>query len=442
MMMEKEVGPRSTSTGMNNLPEDRIDARAPLNFEEDVGSQLSYDDFSSCSSLSYNFVKEPVPPEIYSSDSNLSLKLFFNDFERYFSYKYIGNDRDRCRILGTFLTGQPRNVFEVLGGTHLGYPTVKENMLTWYESERTIRIQKKINDFHNATIKVGENLTLFCLRVQVLAMQAYPKRPCEALKKLKKKVFSILPSSVVSSIEDREEMKKLIGLGKLTWSDVLEVVTNSDKKCGLAQFREGNIGTPKSNDKPLLNKDQEPPVENCLNVKGLEGQSSFKQFHTKSWHQNGNVKTGAQSSLKPRTSNKELIFKGKKIGMCFRCKLEGHQKSMCIAKIIFCSTCKVSHHRKVRCSSLVPSSLNRNFSLKGDPTSSIYSISNVAGFPTGDYSENGLCTPPNNPIGDRSYQNLIYSRSNFSCSVDKVHGDINIEGLGSGDSGVFSLCEP
>ena len=35
-----------------------------------------------------NIVKEPVPPDVYTSDSKLSMKLFFKDYERYLSNRY------------------------------------------------------------------------------------------------------------------------------------------------------------------------------------------------------------------------------------------------------------------------------------------------------------------------------------------------------------------
>ena len=168
-----------------------FDVREDDQFFEDetLHAFSSYDESlaSTAPLFRYNIVKEAVPPEIFESCSRICMRVFFQDFERYFLHKYVGTDRDRCRVLGNFLKGDARRAFNVLGGTHLGYLSVKEMLLTWYDSELSLRRERAKSEFYMAQIQQGESFTLYCLRLEVLAHLAYPKSSTKAFKEYKKR---------------------------------------------------------------------------------------------------------------------------------------------------------------------------------------------------------------------------------------------------------------
>ena len=191
--------------------------------EESVASSI-------CSLVEANVLKDVVPPLVYSTECKISMHVFLKDFEGYFSLKYVGTDRDRCRILGKFLEGEARDVYDVLGGTHLPYSKVKENILVWYDSQQMVWKQQAKYNFNSAKLQEGESFTLYCLRLETLAALAYPNSCLKAFKKLKKHLLHTLPDSLVESIEDRIDLKNAISLGSITWSDILDIASKHDEK--------------------------------------------------------------------------------------------------------------------------------------------------------------------------------------------------------------------
>ena len=177
-----------------------------------------------------NIVKEVVPPVVYNGCCKLSMRNFFKDFERFFAYKYIGNDRDRCRILSNYLDGEALEVFKVLGGNFSKYLEVKEGLLTWYDSQRIVRRYREKWEFYDAKMKVGESLTLYCMRMKVLAGLAFPQNPVKAFKKLKSQLFATLPEWFISCMEERMDLKEYMCLGLLSWTDIIDIAVREDKK--------------------------------------------------------------------------------------------------------------------------------------------------------------------------------------------------------------------
>ena len=157
-------------------------------FSDDFGYVQQQESSVTCNKCCYKaqpiIFKDVVSPDVYALDSNLSIHKFFVDFEHYFLLKYYDHDRDRCRMLGKFLAGEIKQVYDVLGGCHLGYFLVKDKLLNWYDSQKYVQKHKKKCEFYNAKLKDGESLTLYCMRLEVLADLAYPNDKSKAFKKL------------------------------------------------------------------------------------------------------------------------------------------------------------------------------------------------------------------------------------------------------------------
>jgi hypothetical protein len=99
------------------------------------------------------------------------------DFERYFWYKYDGKERDCTRELAKFLTRQEKEAYLAVGGPSIKIGEMKQSLLRWYRSYYsgwTERNRKILND---TIMKPGENCTLYCMRLDVIAKRAYPGHP-------------------------------------------------------------------------------------------------------------------------------------------------------------------------------------------------------------------------------------------------------------------------
>ena len=126
-------------------------------------------------------------------------------------------------MLGKFLAGEIKQVYDVLGGCHLGYFLVKDKLLNWYDSQKYVQKHKKKCEFYNAKLKDGESLTLYCMRLEVLADLAYPNDKSKAFKKLKKHILTTMPVAFVESFAEREEIKSFIDSGKMSWENILYI---------------------------------------------------------------------------------------------------------------------------------------------------------------------------------------------------------------------------
>ena len=149
--------------------------------------------------------KEFVSPEVYSKDCKLPLECFLSDFEAFFTNKYYGDQRARSRVLRNFLVGEIKEVFDVVGGTHLGYDEVKEKLLQWYDMESIIIRHRNKAEFLAAMKKPDESFTLYCLRLETLANIAYPKKADKAFSKLKKQLIKSVLLWFANCFNEREE---------------------------------------------------------------------------------------------------------------------------------------------------------------------------------------------------------------------------------------------
>ena len=302
---------------------------------------------STFSMIEANILKEIVPPIVYDLDCKLSLPTFLKDFERYFSYKYIGNDRDRCRVLGNFLSGEVLKVFEVLGGTHVAYSDVKDKLLTWYDSQRVVMKQRAKSEFKMAFLKESENLTLYCLRLEVLADSAYPRDSRKAFKRLKKHLFVTLPDYAINALEERMELKDYLSLGSLTWTDILEVVAKLDRKIFKQSFNERKC--------KVIDRECYPPVESSPVTN--ETKSDIMNLSSNSVHDkveplvsvNKEKEYVIKNSLIRDEKPVEILNK-KGRGRCYRCKIFGHYRVDCTVRVVYCNDCCQFHHRDFNCS--------------------------------------------------------------------------------------------
>ena len=160
------------------------------------------------------FYKDVVEPEKFSLSSACSVKTFLNDFERYFHTKYAGNQRDCCRELGRFLVGEVKSAYDALGGPQVKYSEIEIGLVKWYKKQQVGKQHVRRAELRSATMNSGETFTLYCMRLQELAVRAFPGDEYEAAKELKRRVLATVPQWFVICIEKREEMKRMLKKGK------------------------------------------------------------------------------------------------------------------------------------------------------------------------------------------------------------------------------------
>ena len=175
--------------------------------------------------------RDAVAPELFNMEGKVSLGIFLRDFERYFSHKFAGNQRDRCRELGRFLEGEVRDAYEAVGGPTLKYDRMKKELLRWHKSQQVGRTYKRKAELSRAGMKESETFKLYCMRLEELAHRAYPNDKVEGARKLRKQLLATVPSWFARCVEKRAETKKVIDpYAKITWADIVCVAETEDKK--------------------------------------------------------------------------------------------------------------------------------------------------------------------------------------------------------------------
>lgn len=187
------------------------------------------------------FPKEVVTPDCFAVDGTQSMKVFLDDYERYFRTKYDGNERDCTKELARFISGEVRDAYDALGGSRLKYREMKPSLLQWYKSQCVGQTHRCKGELKKIMMKKGESYKLYCMRLQELANRAYPKDYKECLKQMKCRLISTVPGWFNKSIEKKEELKVMMKVGKkVTWQDIIEIAEHRDRKIRRAQLYKGS----------------------------------------------------------------------------------------------------------------------------------------------------------------------------------------------------------
>ena len=102
-----------------------------------------------------------VKPEIYDGNGSDSLKEFLREYEHYFRERYDGNDRQKAKMLGEFLSGEARNCYDAIRGNKMTYTEVKRKLKDWYKQQRIDRITRAENLFEKAYMRETESLHIY-----------------------------------------------------------------------------------------------------------------------------------------------------------------------------------------------------------------------------------------------------------------------------------------
>ena len=296
-------------------------------------------------------------PETYNLESSLSLTKFFKRFERYYVHEFTSphykpDPEEQCQELGRFIEGELRIAYDALGGSLLGYKTMKHELLAWHREQQVGRSYKLKAKLRKAEMRASDTYTLYCMRLQKFAQRAYAHNSKEGARELRQKLLSSMPTPFVELVDNRIETKKITNPhAKLTWDDILAVARSEDKKRKRQELMEDgvaiagplvryvNITQPLNaqlNDTPA----QPRPSAACSQPEGIQPAVPMAQIGSaaagvKQCHYCGMVGHLADKCFKRES--------------CYRCGELGHYYQECPsreAKLCFrpvCPTCNGPH---------------------------------------------------------------------------------------------------
>ena len=173
--------------------------------------------------------RDVVAPRKFTGQGGASLKGFLTDYEKYFSEKYSGTDRQCSQLLGEFLAGSAKDAYEALGGNSSKYSKLKLQLLDWYKSERTSQRRICEEDFDGAVLGDKESLTIYALRLEHMATKAFPHRR-ERERQLCRKFWQSVPQNFGRVLASSEHSLALMDGKKMGWRDMKRLAEVEDRQ--------------------------------------------------------------------------------------------------------------------------------------------------------------------------------------------------------------------
>lgn len=192
--------------------------------------------------------KEAVSPGKFDIKTGTSLRRFLSSFERYFDCKFDGTDRDKALQLGYFLQGSIRNAYDAMNGSQTKYCKLKPKLLEWHKNERSSVRQKSFAEFQNAKMLPDDSLGIYCLRLEGLALKAFPKSSDERERQLRRKFRNTAPPFVLTKLDNAQSTLSMFGEKKLPWQRIRKLAEAEDRL--IRQRREDGLGLPDSHGDP------------------------------------------------------------------------------------------------------------------------------------------------------------------------------------------------
>lgn len=174
--------------------------------------------------------REVVSPGTFNGKDGTSLREFLEDFERYFSAKYDGNDRQQSKVLFQHLEGPAKRAFEAMDGLRLRYSHLKPELLHWYNGEKISLRNRSEGQFRRARFETSDSLRIYALRLERLAARAYPESLRERDRQLCRKFWKTVPDDFRSVLASSERSLALYDRGhKLSWTDMVRLAESEDR---------------------------------------------------------------------------------------------------------------------------------------------------------------------------------------------------------------------
>lgn len=187
--------------------------------------------------------KEVVRPPAFEMNGWQSFSQFLQSYERYFSARYVGSERDCTMHLVEFLPVKMQEYYHVIGGSRLRYSQMKEELQRWYRSQEKHSARHWRSQLMTETMNEGESLKVYGLRMMEISTRAYPHDEGNRLRELRHRYLETVPADFARHLQITQDASRLAGnQSKLGWTDILRLAEKEDerKRKGRKASRDSN----------------------------------------------------------------------------------------------------------------------------------------------------------------------------------------------------------
>ena len=305
----------------------------------------------------FKFSKEIVAPPPFELDSSTSFREFLKSFEKYFSHKFHGNEKEKSRQLGKFLRGRVKEAYNAIGGDNLKYRDLKPSMLEWYDSEKGSSRNRRRVEFDTCGILNGESVSIYCLRLERLARKAFPDARRERERNMYNKARETFPSALVEKIDNAQGLADAFGGSRLNWRNIKKLAENFDRAIREKSSNQRRALSSGEIDAQLYVSEycsgQKDDVARKWTSYESEGLSrKTRPFERKQYPvSKGNIGKGARAKTENTwspTCASRVSF-NKQTNVCAWCSKQGHTEQKCWRKNNACLLCGSKHHYLKEC---------------------------------------------------------------------------------------------
>jgi hypothetical protein len=312
-------------------------------------SRSSNSDYDSSSNRNYHrgyvHPKKVVTPKSFDMMGRQSLKQFLDKYERYFKAEFRGDQRDCTQELSKFISGDLLDAYDALGGAERKYNDMKIELLRWYKTQMLGGTRRWKQDLSQCSLKPGDSLKLFGMRLQEIAQRAYPNDERECVKQLLKKFVNSAPAWFSDKIDKREEVKEMIGQGKkLTWAEMLALAEREDRRIL----------------KDKMRGDRRTHVAESASVFYTHGIPEAHLVQDRASPERQRVFINSSMGKENKSMVNPTSFRNNKPPQCEWCGKFGHWEGDCWRKNGACLICGSKGHKVTECPRYEPPQVTSN----------------------------------------------------------------------------------
>ena len=286
-----------------------------------------------------------IEPKVYSYEKEHKLPQFLEYFELYCKKKYPQSPDQWVRLLEKYLSGKFLNLYNVITKNTSDYNKVKDTLLKWYVQEDKKRNENKLQAYHAAKRKNGEDVNLFALRLEQLAEQAFPGVNMKEHESLRTAFVLSLPLKVQNKLREYIIQNEMCTQTKVPWDKLVLLADSYDREFQPWQ----NITSQSDIPNPSLIRDPSKDIE-VIQIDSLTPQATWSEILKKAPSKNiqqAQTRSPPLNQNDSRYQRQTNSVNSQKV--CSYCGIRGHTVDVCYKALGICSYCKVKGHIRNDC---------------------------------------------------------------------------------------------